>query len=382
MVTRTVPPALYLLERSLYPDCLIVKKASFMNRSFTHLFVGSIVVLLSSSGHSQDRIRQELIGRYPYVIHASWVSDETVLSKQCDIALVGKDVQDFEDNLKRLLRPECLPSRDDLKTVIAITDYMSESKQLPSLIVSNDYLMLRYETKSHMPVMIQDGFFLYATGEYQGATATTNVEPTNAVVVMARRMLNFPAAVTNEIPLTLSRISAIGQSTVGHLSWGQKGSSPEDWYSSIDWWSDGKRVLFVVPKWTKDDYETWSRMIWTGTKRKFGYRAKQDARQKDNGLDALSKQRQCLLNLKAIEAYKETWQLEKRKTNGTPVISSVIDAYDTLQLPPICPQGGSYLYNPLGIDPLCTFSMTNSDGTIIRHSLDAERKRQGRQPHH
>ncbi len=352
-----------------------------MNRFSARLFVGLIVVLLSSIGHSQDERAQEMIGRYPYVIHASWVSDDAVRSKQCDNTLVGEDLQDFENNLKRLLRPECLPSRDDLKNVIAITDYMSDSKRLPPLIASNDYLMLRYETKSHMPVMIQDGFFLYVVGECQRGATTTNEGLTNAVAAMAQRMLNFPAVATNEIPLTLSRINAIGQSTVGHLSWGQKGSSSKDWYRSIDWWSDGKRVLFVLPKWTKDDYEIWSRMIWTSTKRKFVYRAKQDERQKDKDLGALSKQRQCLQNLRLIEAYKETWQLEKRKTNGTPVISSVIDAYDTSQLPPICPQGGSYLYNPLGVDPLCTFSMTNRDGTIMRHNLDDERKGKGRQSH-
>jgi hypothetical protein len=340
-----------------------------MKNTLKILLAGIGVLTLSPCSYSQNSINQKLVNRYPYVIHADWRPENVASSNKCDIALLGSDIHETEQNLKRMLKPEYLPSRDDLKNIVGIKDYMADNKRLTELIRSNDYLILKYETKTHIPMMIQDGFFLNVLVENQIGSSSDDSDPTNVVVAAAVNMLNYPAGVDLLAKLKICHINTFGKSKVGNLCWERSNSSGRDWYCNIEWWSDGNRVLFVLPKWTKDDYKTWHKMMCAGCARKFIFRGKFSAMPREVVSDAVSKQQQCVRNLRLIEAYKETWELEKRMTNGAPVVASEVNAYDKLKMPPICPAGGVYVYNPVGINPVCSFVVTNNEGRIIRHRL-------------
>jgi len=268
-----------------------------------------------------------------------------------------------------MLKPEYLPSRDDLKNIVGIKDYMADNKHLTALIRSNDYLMLKYETKTHISMMIQDGFFLNVLIENHVGSASDDWDLTNVVVAAAINMLNYPEGGSLATQLKICHVNIVGQSKVGNLCWEEENSSGRDWFCNIEWWSDGRRVLFALPKWTKDDYKTWRKMMYFGCAKKFVFRGKFSAIPSESISDAVLKQQQCVQNLRLIEAYKETWELEKRMTKGSPVVASEVDAYDKSKMPPICPAGGTYVYNPVGVDPVCSFVMTNNEGRIIRHRL-------------
>ena len=63
----------------------------------------------------------------------------------------------------------------------------------------------------------------------------------------------------------------------------------------------------------------------------------------------------CINNLRQIEAAKEQWALENRKTQGAAVVTNEIVAY--LKVSPSCPAGGTYNYMTVGSNTLC--SVTN-----------------------
>jgi hypothetical protein len=59
----------------------------------------------------------------------------------------------------------------------------------------------------------------------------------------------------------------------------------------------------------------------------------------------------CINNLRQIDAAKEQWALATGATTGA-VDEAGCDVYITAP-PLVCPAGGSYTYNELGVDPTC-----------------------------
>jgi len=62
----------------------------------------------------------------------------------------------------------------------------------------------------------------------------------------------------------------------------------------------------------------------------------------------------CIQNLRQIDAAKEQWGLENKKTLGATVVVSEANAYLPNGATPICPAGGVYTYNVLGTPPTCS----------------------------
>lgn len=60
----------------------------------------------------------------------------------------------------------------------------------------------------------------------------------------------------------------------------------------------------------------------------------------------------CINNLRQIDAQKELWALEAGATSG-PVSEAVVNKRFEKGRP-TCPDGGTYSYNALGVDPTCT----------------------------
>jgi len=64
-----------------------------------------------------------------------------------------------------------------------------------------------------------------------------------------------------------------------------------------------------------------------------------------------SQKNACINNLRQIEAAKEQWALENKKSTGDDIVESAVNAY--MKTNPSCPAGGTYTYNVVGTDATC-----------------------------
>jgi hypothetical protein len=71
----------------------------------------------------------------------------------------------------------------------------------------------------------------------------------------------------------------------------------------------------------------------------------------------------CQENLTKIDGAKEQWALEWKVPNGTAVPSNFLDnptyfgPNGYVKKKPICPAGGIYIINPIGVDPQCSIAI-------------------------
>lgn len=69
----------------------------------------------------------------------------------------------------------------------------------------------------------------------------------------------------------------------------------------------------------------------------------------------IAAQRTCQLNLTRIDGAKQQWALDTRATVGqTPADTELYGSLLYLREAPVCPSGGTYAINALGILPTCT----------------------------
>lgn len=66
---------------------------------------------------------------------------------------------------------------------------------------------------------------------------------------------------------------------------------------------------------------------------------------------ATSQKNGCINNLRQIEAAKEQWALENKKSTGDDVVTTAVDAY--MKEAPACPANGVYTYDVVGTDASC-----------------------------
>jgi prepilin-type N-terminal cleavage/methylation domain-containing protein len=64
----------------------------------------------------------------------------------------------------------------------------------------------------------------------------------------------------------------------------------------------------------------------------------------------------CIQNLSQIEAIKQTWGLETRKTTGDqPQDGDLFGLMGYMRSKPVCPAGGDYTLNPVGVNAVCSY---------------------------
>ena len=69
----------------------------------------------------------------------------------------------------------------------------------------------------------------------------------------------------------------------------------------------------------------------------------------------------CVENLMQIEAAKQIWALEKGKASGDPVEESdLIGATLYIKKQPQCPSGGTYDFNVIGTNALCSIGVSET----------------------
>jgi hypothetical protein len=75
------------------------------------------------------------------------------------------------------------------------------------------------------------------------------------------------------------------------------------------------------------------------------------------GVPALTPEQQqaaaCINSLRLIDGAKQQWALEKQKPPGALLTAADLAPYLKTNVLPICPAGGVYTLNPVGIPPLC-----------------------------
>ena len=64
----------------------------------------------------------------------------------------------------------------------------------------------------------------------------------------------------------------------------------------------------------------------------------------------------CIQNLSKLEAIKQTWGLEAHKTTGdSPQDDELFGVMGYMRTKPICPSGGDYTLNPVGVNATCNY---------------------------
>jgi prepilin-type N-terminal cleavage/methylation domain-containing protein len=63
----------------------------------------------------------------------------------------------------------------------------------------------------------------------------------------------------------------------------------------------------------------------------------------------------CINNLRQIDGAKEQWALENKKSAGSAVVDSEVNAFIKGGVP-TCPGGGAYTYNALDTLPVCSLA--------------------------
>jgi hypothetical protein len=81
--------------------------------------------------------------------------------------------------------------------------------------------------------------------------------------------------------------------------------------------------------------------------------------------DAKASQRVCIGNLRQIDAAKDMWALENHKQKGdVPTEADLMEYMPPGQSFPVCPSGGTYVINAVGVLPTCS---------IPNHAIPATR---------
>jgi len=69
----------------------------------------------------------------------------------------------------------------------------------------------------------------------------------------------------------------------------------------------------------------------------------------------------CVNNLRQIDSAKEQWAMANDRTSGEDFVVSEVNEYIKGNTTPVCPHGGTYVYNPIGVFPECSCS----EGKIV-----------------
>ena len=68
-----------------------------------------------------------------------------------------------------------------------------------------------------------------------------------------------------------------------------------------------------------------------------------------------SRTKSCIANLKQIDAAKEQWAMENKKTTtDTPAMTDLVGSANYLKNTPSCPSGGTYTVNAVSTNPVCS----------------------------
>jgi prepilin-type N-terminal cleavage/methylation domain-containing protein len=84
-----------------------------------------------------------------------------------------------------------------------------------------------------------------------------------------------------------------------------------------------------------------------------------------------SRTKSCISNLKQLDAAKEQWAMDNKKTTGDePTMANLVGSDNYIKMEPSCPSGGAYTINVIGTNPAC--SLAASGHTLTPEAPAAE----------
>lgn len=80
-----------------------------------------------------------------------------------------------------------------------------------------------------------------------------------------------------------------------------------------------------------------------------------------------SRAKSCIANLKQIDAAKEQWAMDNKKTTGdTPAWADLVGADKYIKgNQPACPSGGTYTIGAVGTDPTCSIGSSTTPPHVL-----------------
>jgi len=242
------------------------------------MMLALIVVLVTLGRHcsadefvSIETIDLQKLSAHPsaaWINHALWPAEGTMRARAYSGDL-SYEKSELIKLLQGVMREQCLPSEDCARI---------EMVGIAGLHNGDDYLLLRYVAGGGRDVRVMDGKSLFLMTEPPDQSPKPLSQVGRFVWETAEALLRFPqfegqrarapeitvvapgarVAISKRPPyvpqLFVSPID-IGSSKTGSLLYGPRGHTPaRGWYSSIRWWSDGKRVMFAISKLTEEDY--------------------------------------------------------------------------------------------------------------------------------
>ncbi len=148
-------------------------------------------------------------------------------------------MQKFKDILRVILKPEYL-----------LPDKVIDSNAIAgeNLKYDSDYILLEYIIHNRR-IQIQDGKAMYIGIFPVEDSNTKPLDLAEYVKSVAVQTMNLPKADKNGNELYVRTSSRdIGSSRCGIMRYGPEFLPYQSWHYYIQWWSDGRNVLFAIGK--------------------------------------------------------------------------------------------------------------------------------------
>ena len=176
-----------------------------------------------------------------FIEHAQWPEEAAIRAKRVDAMLVTSDVYELQICLTNDLRAGYAPTVQQMQEdVIACVELRN----------SHDYLLLRYSPKESVQIEVQDGPAIFLTVTLKTRQPQKGESIGDFVKTVAAQVLNYPGTeetAMQQIDLFVSSIE-LADSKCGTLTYGPNTAPPPYWYSHTRWWSDGRKVLFLISR--------------------------------------------------------------------------------------------------------------------------------------
>jgi len=215
----------------------------YMHLLVSILLIDPAVVLAGDPNDGVVRsVDRRKIEKYKYTLfirHVFWPHEDRIAGRTISKREIPEDMQAFKNMLKKVMRPEYLPS----EKVIDANAVAVENMRGP-----NDYILLKYNYDGG-ELRIQDGPALYIGVFPNKDIRVEQPELGNYVKSVALRILNLPkVGEKTKLHEIFVSVADIGQSKCGSMFYEERSLPPRFWYSYMKWWSDRKNVLFAIGK--------------------------------------------------------------------------------------------------------------------------------------
>jgi len=174
--------------------------------------------------------------RTAWLKHAYWPREKTIEAKLADGEELKAEYATLQHILAQTVRPQFRPTDQQVA---------DDALRLLSLWEDTDYTLIRYKTADGHKVQLQDGkelYILVLLPEDAGLDVMTRVMHAAEIVLQLPEFAldNFSAP-----PLWNTKTTTFDS---GLFFIQPSASDTKDWFNTLPWWADDKRVMFRITK--------------------------------------------------------------------------------------------------------------------------------------